>query len=384
MTSSGIGVGSVPGAWERLATRAAFFVAGFATASWAPLVPLAKARIGLDEGGLGGLLLCLGLGSVCAMPFSGGFAARFGCRKAMLFVATLALLALPMMATAPTAASLAAVLFLFGAGVGVMDVVMNIQAVIVEKASGKAMMSGFHGMYSVGGIAGAGGMTALLSFGLSPLAAIAVIVAIAAIAIYGTSPGMLPYGGEEDSPAFALPRGPVLLLGALCFILFLAEGAVLDWSGVLLNAERGLDRDRAGLGYAAFATTMTLGRLFGDSIVRFLGPRAILFLGGLCAASGFALAALVPSWPVAILGFALVGVGASNVVPVMFSAAGRQTAMPSNLAVAAVTTMGYAGILAGPALIGFAAHGLSLPTALLLVAILLLAVAFSARAASRE
>ena len=370
-----------PGSREQVATRVAFFVAGLAMASWAPLVPLAKARIGLDEGRLGGLLLCLGLGSVVAMPLSGGFATRFGCRRCIVVSAVLAGLALPLMATAATVPLLAAALVVFGAGVGVMDVVMNVQAVIVERAGGRAMMSGFHGLFSVGGLVGASGVTGLLALGARPLAAVLAVIALAASLLAASAKGLLPYGGEGASHAFALPRGRVLLIGALCFVLFLAEGSVLDWSGVLLNSERGLDKARAGLGYMAFALAMTVCRLTGDAIVRALGSARALSLGSLCAALGFALAALVPLWPVTVLGYALVGVGASNAVPVLFSAAGRQSTMPTSLAVAAVTTMGYAGILVGPALIGLVARALSLPLAFLFVAAGLVGVAIGGRPA---
>lgn len=353
-------------------------------ASWAPLVPLVKARLRLDEGQLGALLLCLGLGSVIGMPLSGGFAARFGCRRVILVAGILGCTALPFLAMAGSPLALAAGLLLFGAGLGTIDVVMNIQAVIVERASGRPMMSGFHGLYSVGGIVGAGGMTGFLALGLTPFVATIIVFALAALLLVGFRSGFLPYATDEESPAFAFPRGPVLLLGALCFILFLAEGSVLDWSGVLLNVDRGMDKVRSGLGYVAFATTMTIGRLAGDAIVQKLGAPRILLFGGLCAATGFALAALVPAWSVAILGFALVGVGASNVVPVLFSAAGRQKAMPENLAIAAVTTLGYAGILAGPALIGFLARASTLPLALLAVSVLLVVVASCARSATAE
>lgn len=369
---------------QQIATRVAFFITGFAVSSWAPLVPLVQTRIGLDERQLGSLLLCLGLGSVVAMPFTVGFAARFGCRITILAAAAIACASLPVMATAPNAFVLAAALLTFGAGVGTADVAMNIQAVIVEKASGRAMMSGFHGLYSVGGIAGASAVTGLLAANLSPLQSVLVVVVLAALLLAGVARGLLPYGSEEGSPAFALPRGRVLLIGALCFVMFLAEGSVLDWSGVLLNTVRGLKKSWAGLGYIAFSATMTIGRLSGDGIVQRLGPKRILLWGGLCSAAGFALAATVPAWPVSVLGFALVGVGASNVVPVLFSAAGKQTSMPSNLAVASVTTLGYAGLLIGPALLGFVAHASTLSVALFVVALLLVGVATSARTATAE
>ena len=160
---------------------------------------------------------------------------------------------------------------------------------------------------------------------------------------------------------------------------FLTEGAVLDWSAVFLTSARGMSRAYAGLGYAAFAATMTVGRLSGDRIVRRFGGGRVIVFGGLCAAAGFVLATLIPSWPATLLGYALVGVGCSNIVPVLFSSVGRQTAMAENVAVPAITTLGYAGILAGPAAVGFVAHATSLSTAFLILAVMLLGVAASGR-----
>lgn len=373
---------TIPGKLEQIATRIAFFVVGFAVGAWAPLIPLVKARLGLDEAQLGALLLCLGFGSIFAMPFSGGWAAKFGCRKVILAAAAGALAALPVMASGSSQLLVAVALFLFGGAVGVMDVTMNIQAVIVEKASGKAMMSGFHGLYSVGGFVGAGGVTGMLLLNLSPTFSAVVIVVLAMILLIAFIRGLLTYGSHEDTPPFAIPKGKILLIGVLCFIVFLAEGSVLDWSGVFLTSVRNLDEARSGLGYAAFAITMTICRLTGDKIVAVLGAKRILLFGGLTAAFGFLLAVLVPSWLVGILGFALVGVGAANVVPVLFTAAGNQTKIPANLAIAGVTTLGYAGILAGPAMIGFLARATTLSAAISMVAVLLLAVTACAKVVS--
>lgn len=374
---------AIPGKLEQVATRVAFFVVGFAVGAWAPLIPLTKARLGLDEAQLGVLLLCLGFGSIIAMPFSGGWAAKFGCRKVLLASAMGALATLPLMASGTSHLLVAVALFVFGGAIGVMDVTMNIQAVIVEKASGKAMMSGFHGLYSVGGFVGAGGVTGMLLLKLSPSFSAIVIVILAAILLAIFMRGLLTYGSHEDTPPFAIPKGKILLIGILCFIVFLAEGSVLDWSGVFLNTVRSLDAERAALGYAAFQVMMTIGRLTGDKIVAALGAKKILLFGGLISAFGFLLAVLVPSWLTGIVGFALVGVGAANVVPVLFTAAGNQTKIPANLAIAGVTTLGYAGILAGPAMIGFLARATSLSLAIAVVAILLLAVTASANTASQ-
>ncbi|MDI2590990.1 MFS transporter [Pseudomonas sp. N3-W] len=369
----------VPGRLEQMSTRIAFFIAGFGIAAWAPLVPYAKARAGLDEGTLGLLLLCLGVGSILAMPMAGILASRFGVRRVASGGTLLICVALPLLATVSSIPALIATLFLFGAGLGTVDSTVNLQAVIVERASGRNMMSGFHGLFSLGGIVGAAGVSALLALGISPLGAMLVVVVLLLLALLKAAPHLLPYASESSGPAFAVPHGIVLFIGGLCFIVFLTEGAVLDWSAVFLASERGIDTAYAGLGYAAFALTMTAGRLTGDRIVRRLGATKVIIFGGLTAAVGLSLATFAPSWEAALAGYALVGAGCSNIVPVLYTAVGKQTVMPENIAVPAITTLGYAGILAGPALIGFIAHGSSLSFAFGLMAVLLVAVAISGK-----
>ncbi|MDH2080260.1 MFS transporter [Pseudomonas atacamensis] len=369
----------VPGRLQQMSTRVAFFIAGLGIAAWAPLVPYAKARAGLDEGTLGLLLLCLGVGSILAMPLAGILATRFGCRRVATAGTLLICAALPLLATVSSIPALIATLFMFGAGLGTVDSTVNLQAVIVERASGKHMMSGFHGLFSLGGIVGAAGVSALLGLGLTPLAAMLVVVILLIGALLKCVPHMLPYGSESSGPAFAIPHGIVLFIGGMCFIVFLTEGAALDWSAVFLAQERGIDTAYAGMGYAAFALTMTVGRLLGDRIVRKLGATRIILFGGLLAATGLFLATFAPSWQAALVGYALVGAGCSNIVPVLYTAVGKQTVMPESIAVPAITTLGYAGILAGPAVIGFVAHASSLSFAFGLMAVLLVAVAIGGK-----
>ncbi|WP_284945676.1 MFS transporter [Acidisoma cladoniae] len=363
----------------RQSTRIAFFVAGFGGAAWASLVVFAKLRTGIGDGGLGLLLLCLGAGSILAMPLAGAWAARFGCRRVILVGGLVICITLPVLASVSSIPVLVVALFVFGAGIGTVDCVVNLQAIIVERASGRAMMSGFHGLFSLGGIMGAAGVSGLLTIGASPLVAALSAVAVTLVALALARPGLLPFGSQTGGPAFAIPHGIVLFIGVLCFIVFLTEGSVLDWSAVFLTSMRGVKPSYGGMGYAAFALTMTVGRLTGDVITRRLGGTRVIAIGGLCAATGLAVATLVPFWETAILGYALVGAGCSNIVPVFYSAIGRQTAMPEHIAVPAVTTLGYAGILAGPAAIGFIAHATSLSVALLIVAVLLVGVAASGR-----
>ncbi|GJJ03951.1 putative MFS-type transporter [Duganella rhizosphaerae] len=369
------------GLQQRVSTRLAFLAAGMAMSAWAPLVPFAQARTGVEPGQLGLLLLCLGIGSLLAMPVTGVLAARFGCRRVILLSGFGCCLVFPFLAMAPTAWSLALVLFLFGATIGTLDVAMNIQAVIVEKEYDGALMSGFHGLFSVGGIVGAGGMTLMLWAGLELVASSLVLAAAVGLVLVYAGPHLLrdPAPSERDAPLFAMPRGAVVWIGALCSLVFLAEGAVLDWSAVFLTSGGGFTAGQGGLGYAAFAVAMTVGRLNGDKLVQRWGGARLLLLGGLCAALGFLSVVLAPSPWIALAGFALIGTGASNIVPVLFSAAGSQQDMPASLAISAITTIGYAGILAGPGLIGFVAHAFGLPLAFAGLACGMLLVAASAR-----
>ncbi|MDO9403368.1 MAG: MFS transporter [Polaromonas sp.] len=358
-----------------LATRLIFFFTGLGMAAWAPLVPFVKARAGLDESTLGLLLLCLGVGSLAAMPFAGAMARRWGCRRVLLPSALLMAACLPLLAVLASLPSLVVTLLLFGAALGALDCTMNLQAVIVERQQGRPMMSGFHGLFSVGGLAGAGGISLLMQTGLSPLVSVACLLAVMAATLLLAAPQLLPYADQSTGAGFALPRGVVVLIGALCFLVFLTEGAVLDWSAVLLTAVHQVDLGRAGYGYAAFSAAMIIGRLGGDRLVARIGGLRALVVGALLASAGLLLATLAGSSALALAGFFLVGAGCSNIVPVLFSAAGRQTAMSASAAIPAVTAIGYSGILAGPALIGFGAHAAGLQSAFVAVAVSLWMVA---------
>jgi predicted MFS family arabinose efflux permease len=364
-----------------VATRLAFLAAGFVMACWAPLIPFVKANAGVDEARLGLLLLCLGIGSVVAMPVTGYLSARTGARPMILLGGVGLVLCLPILAALTSPLPLAVALLFFGASLGTIDVAMNVHAAEIEKARARPLMSGFHAMWSVGGVLGAGGITLLLSLGLSPLVGALAGSALALAALLYARPRFLAAQGGE-APAIVRPRGIVLLLAVLAGITFLVEGAVLDWSALLI-LDRGLvEPALGGLGYMLFSVAMVVGRLSGDRIVGLLGPRRVLMWGGIVTLAGLA-ALLLTDWtPGAMAGFVLIGLGAANLVPVIFSQAGRQMMMPPGLAIAAVTTTGYAGILVGPAAMGFVSHATSLPTAFWMLAVLVAVVPLCARIAT--
>ncbi|CUH74801.1 MFS transporter [Tropicibacter naphthalenivorans] len=367
----------------RLATRLVFFASGFAMAAWAPLIPFAKANVGADEATFGVLLLCVGLGSLVAMPITGVTAARSGARPMILAGGIGMGAVLPLLAFAPSVWALAAALFVFGAALGTLDVSMNVHAAEVEAREARPLMSGFHALFSVGTFAGSALMTAALSLGVGPRlsAGIAAVLCLLAVAV---AAGRLLRRAKGSAPEpFAWPRGVVVLLAVLTGIAFLVEGAMLDWGALLLIDRNLATAQSAGVGYMVFSIAMVVARLTGDQTVARLGARAVLIWGGGLTIAGLALVLAAPWAMVALVGFALIGLGAANVVPVLFSAAGRQRVMPPGLAIASVTITGYAGVLLGPALMGFVADASSLPLAFAALAVLVAVIPLAARAATR-
>jgi predicted MFS family arabinose efflux permease len=367
----------------RIATHLMFLLCGIAVSSWAPMVPLAKERTGLNEAGLGLILLCMGGGAILSMPFVGPLIQQSGSRIIILVSGIIASLILPFLTVVDTPVLLAIALFVFGAALGCLDVAMNAQAVVVQDRMSKPVMSAFHGMFSVGGLGGAMIFGLLMLAGLTPLLS-ACIIAVALLIICITQYKYFLEHPEREKPqgfVLKLPKGPVLMLGIFCLIAFLTEGALLDWSALFLRENRGFSVSMAGAGYSVFSVAMAAMRFSGDNLVHKYGPQRIVFWGASVAAMGLLVAVIAPWQGVVLIGFLLVGIGAANVVPVLFSAAGSADKSSPELALAAVTTMGYAGQLAGPALIGFVAHSTSLPVALGMMAapMMLVALAFSYR-----
>ncbi|MEM9707508.1 MAG: MFS transporter [Pseudomonadota bacterium] len=366
----------------RLATRLAFFAAGFSMACCAPLFPFFKDNVGADKAEFGLLLLCLGLGSIIAMPAIGVMAARRGARPLILLGGFGLVAVLPLLALAGSPWALGAGLFLFGAALGTIDVAMNVHGAEIEGLEKRPLMSNFHAFWSIGGFFGAGLITALLSLSVPVFVCAALGAATVLLAMLVARPRLLSVAGKAPDP-FALPRGIVLLLAVLTGITFLVEGAVLDW-GALLIIDRNLTAaESAGIGYILFSAAMLVARLTGDRLVAKIGGFATLVLGGVTTMVGLGVVIAGPVVWVSLSGFVLIGLGAANLVPVLFSAAGRQSVMPPGIAIAAVTTTGYAGILLGPALIGVVSNATSLIAAFWLLALLILAVPLSARWVAR-
>lgn len=368
---------------QRLSTRFSFFSLGFATAAWAPLIPFAQQRLHFNHADFGLLLLCGGLGAMLAMPATGKIVQRIGCRVPIGFALLLLAVLLPGLSLCSTPLMMAISLFLFGTASGSLGVALNIQAVVVEKNSLKSLMSGFHGMASLGGLAGVLTVTALLALGISPwISALAVsllLVVIAFLSVPLSIKAVENTAPEQQSAAKKtlgqrLPQPLIVLIGIACFIIFMTEGAAMDWSGIYLTHEYGVNTAFAGLAYTFFAIAMTTGRFTGHYLIRYFGEKKLLSYSAICAAAGLALVSVAPHWWLVLAGYVLVGAGCSNIVPIMFSRAGRQTVMASAVALSCVSTLAYTGILVGPAFIGMIGELVGLSTVFIVLSALLLMI----------
>ncbi|WP_271022273.1 MFS transporter [Rhizobium sp. RCAM05973] len=288
---------------RRTSTRLVFCMSGVALGTWAPLVPIVKARLSVDEATFGLLLLCMGLGSILIMPVTGYLTSRFGCRVIVTFAFACLCLILPVLTIIKTPMIMAAALVGFGMAMGCNSVAINLQAVLVERHSGKSLMSGFHALFSLGGIAGSGIASAMLSSGISGTTAALVGSAAIAILLIVAREGILAISNDdgERSPAFVVPRGIVVVIGLLALIAMLCEGAILDWGALFLIRAYDTDLATAGFGYTAFATMMTLGRLIGDRVRTRFGDTRILTWSAVLSTIGFLISLASPFWSRALL-----------------------------------------------------------------------------------
>lgn len=368
----------------RLALAAFFLLNGVGIASWAAHVPFVKQKFALSDASLGIALLTMAAGSVAALLFSGHLVARFGDRAVIIIGAGVFCAALPLLMLVPARPLLFLLLPCFGACIGAMEVAINSQAVVVEEQFGRPIMSSFHALFSVGGLLGAAVAGLALSRGVSPAAhmitvsiSLAALTALALPHLLPADPA-LPSGGS----GLALPTGPLLGLAILAFFCLVAEGAMADWSAVYLRDVRGTTPALAAAGYAAFSVAMAAGRFGGDALRARLRAVPLVRLSGALAAVGLGLALVVAQPLATLIGFACVGLGLSNVVPVLFTAAGRVPGVATGMGIAAVASAGYFGFLVGPPVIGFVAQLTSLTGGLGVVALLMALIALLARGAS--
>lgn len=345
---------------EQYAARCAFFLAGFTITTWAPMIPVIKERLQIGDNILGLLLLCIGVSAFVFMPIAGILNQKLGCKKMLQINIILFALILIIISSLNNIWSLVIFLLLFGSIMGTIDVTMNINSVIVEKLSKKRIMSSMHAFWSVGCFCSAGLFSILAKQGLD----ITMISIIHGIIIFIfcliTSPYFLTYKGANNEKPIAIPHGIVILFGILACISFLAEGAIMDWSGIFLTETKNLELSLAGIGYAIFSVAMLIIRFIGDRAVQYIGEEQICVFGALISGLGFLLVVLIDNFYLMPIGFICIGLGSANIVPVLYSLLKNQNDMPINAAVTAITCMGYTGVILGPALLGFIAHGIGI------------------------
>lgn len=364
----------------RVAVSAVFFVNGLVLATWVSRIPEVKAQHALGDGSLGYVLLAVAAGAIVAMPIAGALVGALGSRLMTVAAALALVVALPLPLVSPNVPLLAMSLLLLGAANGALDVSMNAQAVAVERAFARPIMSSFHALFSLGGVAGAALSAAVMAVGIGRMAHVGATVAggIATVAACRRwlDPTRSRDHGEGSRP-FARPSSTTLALGGLTFLGLLAEGAMADWSAVYLHDSLGTNGSVAAIGFAFFSLAMTLGRFVGDFLVGRFGSATVLRGSSALAALGLAVGLALGNPWIAIAGFGAVGFGIANIVPVLFRAAGSiggGASAGSSLAV--VATTGYFGFLTGPALIGFTAEMTeSLPMALGLVSLACVTIA---------
>lgn len=339
----------------RRAVAILFLAHGGLLGIWATQIPQVKERLQLDTGTLGLALIGSALGGVAAMQVAGPLMRRFGGIGLLRVTMLIACLSLPVAVMAANVWMLGGTLLLFGAGFGLVDLVMNAQAVQVEAGYGRPILSGLHGMWSLGALCGAALGSLLLAF-VPPVWQAGLLSAAGGLAALWVSGGLLPMGStgrEQRAPRIRglMWRGKLMLTGAMMALAFSVEGALLDWSAIFLRETRNLPESQAGLGYAAFAGTMLLGRLTGDRMRARWGDRRVL-LAPVPGAVVLAAAVLIPDPWVAIAGFALTGVALCNVAPILFNVAGRlgeaEGPAGATQAMASVVSFGYGGVMAAP------------------------------------
>jgi predicted MFS family arabinose efflux permease len=357
----------------RMAARAQFAALGVAGGAWGVHIPSVKTQYGLGEAMLSTVLLAAAVGAVLSLFAAGRLVGRLGARRATVAAAVVMGAMLALVLVWPSLALLLPAMLLFGAAMSLFDVAINTEGTALESLTGRTVMSNLHAMFSVGAMAGAALTGALLRAGVAPVLQLVAIGAAIVVSAALAAPSMLDAhpapDADEPQAHFAWPKGLLLAIGLMIFAGMSAEGVMYDWCVLYLKQEVGMPQDAAAMGYAAFAGAMALARFAGDAL-RARYPEHRLLSGGAALA---ALSMTVVLWSgdptLSIVGYALIGAGLAPVVPILFNAATRVPGTSRAAAIAAVSSIGYAGFMIGPPLIGGIAQSVSLTAAMFVVVV---------------
>jgi MFS family permease len=365
---------------NRLVVGLFFLADGMLIGSWAGRIPAVQHHAGLTNAQLGLALFAASLGALVAMPLAGRLCERIGSRGVVLPGLLLGAGSLVATSLATGLAGLALALAGFGAAFGAMNVAANAQGLALERLSGRSILSSFHAAFSAGALLGAGLAALAAAAGIEPRIHFAALAAALVLTGSGAVRFLLPPSADDEAKSRTLARPPraIAVLGAAAFCTMLAEGAAVDWSAVYLSHSFGAAAGIAALAYTAFSLAMATSRAVGDRLNRRLGPETLARSGAIVATIGLGLALAIGSVPVAIAGFAAMGAGLGVVVPVLFRAAAAAAGVSASAGVAAVSTIGWFGFLAGPPAIGFAASAVGLRAALGIVVLATLTLAILA------
>lgn len=361
---------------RRIAVKIAFFVNGFVFASWVARLPRMQELYSLDDGQTGLVLLASSVGAVSAMPFTGWIIIRNGSNRITIAAAAAYCILVPLMPLMPGMLSLLITFLMIGIATGVLDVAMNAQAIMVEQEYKRSIITSFHAMFSIGMMIGAGLSALFTDAGIGITQHLLMICATSLVAVAWMSRNLVhdrpDPQAHHDGPLFRLPNRSLVSIGIISFCCMIAEGSMSDWSVNYMENIVGASKTLAPFGLSAFATAMTLGRLFGDKARTSFGDKMMIASGGLLTVVGLILSILFPVDYITISAFFLVGIGLSTIIPIAYSIAGNEPNLPSGVGLAMVTTVGYTGFLVGPPLIGFVADAYSLTTAFILVTVLVI------------
>lgn len=371
----------------RIAVSSFFYITGLCFATWAARIPDIQHHLELNDGALGSVLFASPVGSMACLPIAGWLVTKLGSRTCMLIGSFFYTATLCIIGSVNTVWELVIILFFFGMAGNLMNISLNTQAVTVESLYGRSIMASFHGLWSLAGFSGAAIGTFMVAHNIIPLdhfLIVTILIIILVIIFYRYALKKDQRSASDVKSVFVLPDKSLLNLGILAFCCMGCEGCMFDWSGIYFRDIVQAPAHLITVGYTTFMATMATGRFIADWAAMRIGVKRVLQISGVLISTGLFTAVIFPDFYTAAFGFFLTGFGVSSVVPLTYGLAGKSKSMSTGMAIAAVSTVGFIGFLAGPPVIGYIAHASNLRWSLALMGVLGFGVALLASTAKAE